>query len=144
MMWHSKCLRRCMASSTPSSSGCIGPKSRQASGHQRSRRFAKWTETSTSKAQAPLRHPSASMVPGWCQSIQHQSPSTLALLPAQSMQTRTPGARWAALESAGSQEHLGLAPRLRPMWVQELRKIHLFGHPHCQWRQDCQTVVQKR
>ena len=27
---------------------------------------------------------------------------------------------------------------------QELRKIHLFGHPHCQWRQDCQTVVQKR
>jgi hypothetical protein len=102
------------------------------------------TVTVKSKAQAPLRHPSASMVPGWCQSIQHQSPSTLALLPAQSMQTRTPGARWAALESAGSQEHLGLAPRLRPMWVQELRKIHLFGHPHCQWRQDCQTVVQKR
>ena len=27
---------------------------------------------------------------------------------------------------------------------QELKKIHLSGHPHCQWRQDCQTAAQKR
>ena len=27
---------------------------------------------------------------------------------------------------------------------QELKKIHLSEHPHCQWRQDCQTAVQKR
>ena len=81
-----------------------------------------------SKAQAPLVHPSASMAPGWCQSIQHQSPSTLALLPAQPMQTSTPGARWAALESAGSQEHLGLAPRLRPMWVQSEERVARPAH----------------
>ena len=27
---------------------------------------------------------------------------------------------------------------------QDRKKTHLSGHPHCQWKQDCQTAAQKR